>query len=80
MTMNTMTDKIRLRSLRAELGIDQLTLAEEAHLHQSTISKMEKDQSVVDTTAFQVFYAINRLRKQRGYPELSFDDIEWHIK
>lgn len=76
--MNTMaTAKRQLLMLRAELSISQEELAREARLSQAVISKIEMKQSVRAKTLYQVFYAINRLRKERGFPELAFDEIEW---
>jgi len=66
--------------VRAELGIDQSELAEEARLKQPTISKIENGHRVSEHSALQVFYAVNRLRAARGWSALEFDEIRWNLR
>lgn len=78
--MNLMTQRTRrFVMVRAELGVDQKTLAQEARVSTALISKIEQGLPIREATALQVFYAVNRLRKERGFPELSFDEIEWTL-
>ncbi len=79
--MNTMTEeKIPVLDLRTELGVDQQTVADEAHVSQQTISRLERGENVTERVARQVFHAVNRLRKARGWQILKFEDIDWHLK
>jgi len=77
--MNTMTEKLSVFDLRAELGIDQHELAKEAGVKQSGISRIENNVPVGLHFAKRVFFAINRLRKARNMPELRFDEIAWTL-
>ena len=74
--MNVMTGR-KLASLRAELSIDQSDLAQEARVAQSTISRVENGTAHSEQVYLRLFYAINRLRKARGWPEINYEDIGW---
>jgi transcriptional regulator with XRE-family HTH domain len=74
--MELMT-KRRLIQWRVEIGASQTELAENARLRQSTISKLESGRPVTVGTQWQIFYALNRLRIQAGFPEIAFDEIDW---
>jgi DNA-binding XRE family transcriptional regulator len=62
---------------RAEIGAKQVELAREAHVGQATISQVESGRLVAEDTQWKIFYALNRLRTQVGFPEIAFDEIDW---
>ncbi len=75
--MSTMIKKQTVLDLRAELGIDQQVLADEANVSRPAISRIEHGLKTTERTTKRVLYAINRLRKARGWPEVAYDDIDW---
>ncbi len=79
MVMSVMTKRQSLLSLRAELRVDQQTLADEAGLVQSTVSKMENGVPFSKKARLQLFHAINRLRKKEGWSAVDYDDIDWPV-
>jgi transcriptional regulator with XRE-family HTH domain len=72
-----MAKKQTVLDLRAELGLDQQDIADEAHVSRPTIGRIERGLETTEPTAKKIFYAINRLRKARGWPEVQYDDIDW---
>jgi len=74
-----MTTQRQLVMIRAELNATQEELATEARLSPSTISKIELGFPIRKRTAYQVLYAINRLRTRQGLADLDFHEIEWNL-
>jgi len=72
--------KIPLVALRAELNVRQKDVAKEADLPQTQVSYAETGKKVARYTAYKILFAYNRLRAQRGLPELEFDDIAWNLE
>ena len=68
----------RLEDLRYELGINQVQLAKQAGVAQSTISLVESGSQPNLTSAKKIWQAINQLRAARGLRELSFEEIDWN--
>lgn len=76
---NIMTEKLQMLVLRLEIGVEQKEVAAAARLAQATISRIERKKPTSLQAATQAWLGINKLRKEKGLPELRFDDIQWNI-
>jgi predicted transcriptional regulator len=67
-----------IEDLRRKLGINQIQLAKEARVNQSTISLIEGGARPNLASAKKIWEAINRLRAEKGLSRLGFEEIDWN--
>ena len=71
--------KLRLKYVRAELGLSQNQLAIRANLHFNVIKNCENGKYIRLASAFRILRAINPLRAELGLPALKLGDLDWQI-
>jgi DNA-binding XRE family transcriptional regulator len=72
--------KEKLNRIRASLGLSQQALAELAGISKPTMIDAEKNRPIQLLTAYAILNAVNGLRKERGWSELTIDSIEWNVR
>jgi len=72
--------KEKLSRVRASLGLTQQALADLSGISKPTIVDAEKQRPIQLLTAFAILNALNRLRKERGQPELTIDSLDWNVR
>lgn len=75
-----MATKEKLSHIRASLGLSQQLLAELAGLSKSTVVDAEKGRLIQLLTAYALLNALNKVREERGQPELTIDSVDWNVK
>lgn len=71
--------KVKLKRVRASLGLSQQALSTLSGVSKPTIVEAEKGRLMRLLTAYAILKALNSVRSQQGLPELTVDDIEWNI-
>ena len=71
--------KQRLSHVRASMGLSQADLADAAGIGKTTVVDAEKRRSIRLLTAYAILNALNKLRAEKGLPELTIDSLDWNV-
>ena len=71
--------KVKLKRVRASLGLSQQALSDLSGVSKPTIVEAEKGRPMRLLTAYALLKALNEVRSQQELPELTVDDIDWNI-
>jgi DNA-binding XRE family transcriptional regulator len=80
MLVEVQVKKLRLRLVRAELGLSQTHLARLSGVTEKTIAGAEQGKSILALTAAAILRALNAERANRDMPPLDFSQIDWKIQ
>ena len=78
--MSFTAKKRTLLELRSEICMSQEKLEAESNVSQTSISRVESGFPISKGYKLRLLFSLNRLRKQRGFDELTLDDIAWPEK
>ena len=72
--------RIKTRHVRAQLQLTQEQLRDKSGVSLKTISEIENRRRPIGlNTAYALLNAFNELRRDRGWPELAIEDLDWNI-
>ena len=75
-----LTRKLSVRHVRSQLQLSQEDLERASGITRKVIWKAEKRQGHINlTSAYAMLNVFNRLRRDRGMPELDVHDLDWKI-
>jgi DNA-binding XRE family transcriptional regulator len=73
--------KLQLKRVRAQLGLSQRALAEQAGISEQTVIEAERGRRQIRLiSAYAILNALNEVRRQRGLPELDIDSLDWNVE
>ena len=76
----TLTQKLPLKHVRAQLGLSQPQLARRAGVHRMTIGNAEHGKTIYLETAYKILRALNAERHHQMRPRLALHDLDWDVK
>ena len=74
------SNRIRLRHARAQLGISQEHLGKLAGVAIATMVRAEKGELIQLLTAQAILNALNTERAERNLQPFALDDLEWTVQ
>jgi DNA-binding XRE family transcriptional regulator len=73
--------KLQLKRVRAQLGLSQRALAEQAGISEQTVIEAERGRRQIRLiSAYAILNALNEARRQRGLSELDIDSLDWNVE
>jgi DNA-binding XRE family transcriptional regulator len=76
----TLSRKLRVRNVRAELRINGDQLAQMADVARVVVWKAETGKTISRISAYAMLRVFNGLRRDFNLPDLDIDDLDWKIQ